>query len=236
VAADEVDAWAAKWRTNDFAAAAEAATELHAQIEANREAYVAVTGEEDWRLARTNAANLRDGYLFATHYMRGDFGTGNATYREPGMVRNMEELAAGLDADERLLMLGHNLHCAKRLPAAGARTVIESPAVGTHLARSETWGPQYLMLAQVYERGQHRVLGSTGIATRDFDSSSTSLAGSLEALADAPALLVGTETAALPLDGLMDLQPFGTSSYPMVPDRQFDALLWVREVGATEAR
>lgn len=231
-----VEAWAATWNSRDYAEAAAQTDLLVARIEEQRDAWVAATDEESWLAARTNAANLRDGLLFIDRYMRGDFGGGNADFREPGMIRNVEDFAAALEGEERLLLIGHNLHCTKSTPASGASSISQSPALGTHLAMSETWGPQYFMLAQLYQRGRHNVLGRTGIEAMAFDSGSASLAGALEPLTDAPALLIGTNAATPRMDDFHNLKAFGTTSYQLVPAAQFDGILWVREVSETELR
>ena len=237
VAPEEVADWIARWdyRRVPFREAAVAVEELLAQLDANRDAYVAIAGEPSWNAARIDAGNLRDGFNFLQHYAKGDFGTGNATYREPGMIRNTEELASGLGEGERLLLISHNLHCARRMPASGSRSIDESPALGTHLARSETWGPQYAMIAQVYEHGQHNVAGAP-IELEDFDSIDESLAGSIETVTDAPALLIGTDSTLVPMDERIDLAPFGISRKMGVPADQYDAVLWVRDVSATDIR
>ena len=236
VAPDEVTEWISRWNARPFSAAADAAAQLLEQLDANRDAYVAATGEAAWSAARINAANLRDGFDFLEYYTQGDFSTGNAAYREPGMIRNVEAFAAALPEGERMLLISHNLHCAKNLPAQGARTVSESPAVGTYLARSETWGPQYFLLAQLYEHGQHRSLRQEGLVTGDFDSADGTLPDALQTRSNAPALLIGTDATEPPMDDRWNVAPFGTNVRYVVPAEQFDALLWVREVAATTAR
>lgn len=237
VASDEVATWQAdlNYRRVRFAQAAASAERLRRQIEDNHDVYVAATDEETWRAARMDAANLRDGMDFLRYYAAGDFATGNSRFREPGMIRNATELAAGLGEGERLLLLGHNGHCARLQPAQGAATVEESPALGTALAQSETWGPQFVVIAQLYERGQHHLAGNP-IVLADFDTSDRSLPAALGLATDAPALLVGTDATAPDMSKLWDTAPFGRGRLKEVPAEQYDAVLWVREVTATELR
>lgn len=227
--------WNAEIRNAPYADAASSTERLLEAIDENREPWVAATDEVTWKTARANALNLIDGFKFLEYYAQGNFGRGNALYREPGMIRNVGALASNLAEGERLLLIGHNLHCSKKTPASGANTIEESPALGTAIARSQEWGHKYLVLAQIYHRGEH-ILLSARLEKSEFQSSESSVAGMLAKITDAPALLIGTDATEPPMHQQIDLAPFGVSSYPLVPAEQFDAFLWLDEVSATTPR
>lgn len=233
---EAVETWTSGWEVRDFGDAAAHAELFLSELEQKRDAWIAATDEESWHAAWTNASNIHDGFRFLEEYARGQFGRGNSRYREPGMIRNAETLAARLGEGERLLLVGHNFHCARSMPASGAGSITESPALGTHLARSETWGSQYLVLGQLYLRGAHNSLTTAGIAASPFDSGASSLAGLLAESTEAPALLIGTDATEPRMDVSQDVRPFGTHSAMLVPREQFDGFLWVREVEPTELR
>src|SRR5690606_13221983 len=227
--------WNAEIRNAPYADAASSTERLLEAIDENREPWVAATDEVTWKTARANALNLIDGFKFLEYYAQGNFGRGNALYREPGMIRNVGALASNLAEGERLLLIGHNLHCSKKTPASGANTIEESPALGTAIARSQEWGHKYLVLAQIYHRGEHIRL-SARLEKSECQSSESSVAGMRAKITDAPALLIGTDATEPPMHQQIDLAPFGASGYPLIPAEQFDALPWLDDVSATTPR
>ncbi len=219
-------------RSGTYAERAAAAGALHARIVDNEAAYVAATDQDRWRDARRDAKNLEDGCNFLIHYQAGDFGTGNALYREPGLIRNMEEIAALTPPEQRVFMISHNFHCAKSMPASGAATIEESPALGTHLAMSDTWGPVYAVVGQHYRGGAH--LTFQGEDT--FESGSLTLDYQVGDMTQAPALMVATSSTWMDFTKSWKVMANGQSGGSILPDDQYDVLLWLREVTASTPR
>ncbi|NUP12068.1 MAG: hypothetical protein HOW73_38980 [Polyangiaceae bacterium] len=232
VAPSEVETLMTSLTTGTLQERATAAGELATQIEAEEAEYTAATDEARWRAARRDARNLQDGYNFLFYYQAGDYGTGNAGYREPGMIRNMEEIAASTPAEERVLMISHDFHCAKAVPAGGAANIEESPAVGTHLAMSETWGPQYAVIGQHYMEGTH--LTFTG--EDDFSAFASGLETAIGNATNEPAIIVGMGSTWLDFDKNWPVLANGQNAGLINPSEQYDAVLWLREATPTTPR
>lgn len=238
-APEEHDAWAAALvgltAQADFEVAANAADDLILELESNQDAYIAATDEASMTAALINAENLRDGYRFLAYYFAGDFWTGNATFREPGMIRNLERLRATLPEDEPLVVIAHNAHCAQSLTIGTTVDGDPSPAFGTHLATK--LGDGYATVAQLYMEGDHLTLAQGSISAQPFAASSASLEAAIGETVSADALLVGTwndgvTTPLVPLDQEWLIQ----GPYEQVPAAQHDVLLWLRSVTASTLR
>lgn len=227
----ELDTWRAALRGSDWAAMGASAQALHDQLEERRAGYVASSSEEDWARARRDALNLRDGFLFIDYYARGDFGTGNATHREPGMVRNIEDLLTRT-GDAPVLLIAHNLHCAKDtiigVDAAGE----DAPSFGTHLARS-AWAEDYLVIAKLFGTGERLLPQGRSLVVSPFEPQPESPEGQLSTYTDAPALLISTGSDTLPFD---DTLPSTLRGRRYVPRVQYDAFLFVRDATAVTLR
>lgn len=232
VAPDDADDWMTRLKSGTLDERATAAGELRADLDASEDAYVAATDETRWRAARRDAGNLEDGYRFLVYYQAGDFGSGNALHREPGMVRNMEEILATTPTEQRVLMISHNFHCARDRPAAGATSVEESPTVGSHLARSATWGPGFGVIAQLYQQGTH--LAFTGGAEPFAATKGIELAIGEATLA--PAITVATTSTWIDFDRSWAVLGNGSPAGLINPSEQFDGVIWLREASATTMR
>jgi erythromycin esterase-like protein len=228
----DVDAIMTELKTGADEERAAAAGELHARIVRNEAAYVAATDETRWKAARRDAKNLEDGYRFLFHYEQGDFGTGNALYREPGLIRNMEQIAADTPSDQRVVMISHDFHCAKKMPASGAETIDESPTVGTHLALSPTWGPGYFVVGQHYHHGEHLTFSGTA----DFEAGTTMLESEIANTTESQALLVSTASTWINFKKNWPVMANGVFAGAIVPSKQYDALIWLRETTAATPR
>ncbi len=229
---NELSSWTTSLTTSDWPAGASAAAALHTQVEDKKGAYVSATDAETWKLARRNAANLRDGFRFIELYTQGNFWVGNATYREPGMIRNVEELLADLPEGQRLLLIAHNRHCGRSESAGTTASGQDSPALGTHLATSAKWGGErYLVIGQMYERGARRVPQT--LVTESFQAAPGTHEAFIGSITSANGLLVGGGAGFGDLDKQKPMfqWPGGT-----VPEQQFDAMIWLREVQATQIR
>jgi erythromycin esterase-like protein len=228
----EVDALMSTVKTGTTQERADAAAALHQRIVMNESAYVAATDVARWKAARRDARNLEDGYRFLFYYSQGDFGTGNALYREPGLIRNMEEIAADTPAAQGVIMISHDFHCARAMPASGAATIEESPALGTHLAMSPTWGPSYFVVGQHYHHGQH--LTFQGVD--DFQAGSLTLETNIASTWPGQALMVSTASTWIDFEKSWKVMANGVNAGSIVPADQYDALLWLRETTASVPR
>ena len=231
VAPAERDAWAAMFPVPDgvgdfdWFAAGDAAAALLEQLEASADAYVAATDAASYDDALVDAAALRDGYYFRAYYTMGEFFVGNATFREPSMAVNVEHLLATLPADELLVIVGHNRHCARDWIAGYDVDDAPTPALGTYLAQA--YADDYGVLAQAYAGGSYTRLSEGAFVTEPFETPTPLLEASIAESTDADALLV----SALP-EGSWEL--FQQSE--IVVAEQFDQLLWLREVEGTSLR
>jgi erythromycin esterase len=212
----------------DWAAAGQAAADLHAEIEANESAWVAATDEASWRGARRNAANLRDGYLFLDYYFAGNFITGDATFREPGMIRNAEEIQA--ESSTPVLFIAHDLHCARDYIMGQTEQGADSPAMGTSLAQAH--GADYFVLGQLYFSGSFLNRTQSGFQAQQLVVGANTLEAAIAPLTMAPAIAVGGATSFLDL-----AQPWPMwNQSTMVPRDEYDGILWIREVTPTTLR
>ncbi|NOZ00897.1 MAG: erythromycin esterase family protein [Deltaproteobacteria bacterium] len=228
----EVATWDSALKSSNSQSAAQSAAQLLDQLRSRRDAYVAASDEPAWLRAETNAANLSDGLNFLTLLFAGKFLTGNATYREPGMIRNVESELARLEPGTGLLVISHNWHCARSVSAGIPEGGGFSPALGTYLAAS-AWGSRYLVIGQIYEAGEHLGKTTFGLGTSSFEAPADSLEVALGQATTADALLVGTDSAIVSFASAWPLYGHPT---PVVPREQFDALVYVRQVAATTPR
>ena len=208
----------------DYRAAGDAAEELNAYFLANETAFVDATSEEAFEAALFDARNLRDGYWFLEYYFANEFYVGDATYREPGMVRNIETLRE--QTGEKMIILAHNTHCLRNR-AIGVDVNGQSvPAFGTALAT--THGEAYGVIGQLYLGGVESV---PGWATQPYLTRNDSLEQAFTSLTDADVHLVSTSTARIDLE-----RSWIFTGLEEVPADQIDALLWIRSVTATSVR
>lgn len=233
VAPTQYDAWAAAFVTFededmgavDWLAAGDAAAVLLAQIEDRADQYIAATDELRYEHALVDAANLRDGYYFIHHYRNGNYPAGNATFRETGMVRNAEWLRARTPADQPILLIGHNRHCARDWIVGANLDGVDVPAVGTHLA--DAYDADYQVIAQSYAGGTYTDRVDGVFETVPFDVPPTMLEAVIANATQADALLIGT-------------MPTGSwqlwQQSEIVVAEQFDMMVWLRLVMATTMR
>ena len=230
VAPDEVVMWRSGLEGSDYDMVAAQAEALHAQLGANELEYVAATDREAWERARRDALNIRDGAKFISLYFDGRFSVGNATYREPGMVRNIEDLLARTPETTPVLLVAHNRHCARDLIVGADESGASTPSFGTHLARSATWGDRYFVLGQRYSSGFHRTADAD---SEPFPLVPETVEAAIESTTEADGMLLSVETTRID----MSLSYRDTQGYPgYVPAAQYDGVLWLRTVTATTMR
>ncbi|MEM9192112.1 MAG: erythromycin esterase family protein [Myxococcota bacterium] len=162
-------------RLSDDADALNAVIELRELLTARRDEHIALAGLEATEDAETDAANLYDGLQFIAYFRAGDFNTGNATHREPGMTRNVMATLARRPGG--LLLTSHNQHCGRDIDIGQAADGTMTPSLGRSIALSE-YGTEFLVLHQLYASGAE-VLPSAGFPTRAFQAPPTSLEATL---------------------------------------------------------
>ncbi len=233
VAPSEVATWSSQLPQSgsgatDWEGAGQAALDLAEQLTANKDAYVAQSDEQQWNDAMTDTMNLHDGYLFLSYYYDNDFWTGDATHREPGMIRNVTNLRAQLPSDEMLVLTSHNGHCTRDRNIGTTAGGQPSPALGTHLATE--MGSQYKTIGQLYMQGTENTINQ---GQRNFSSAPNALETAFGNAGVGDALLVGT----YPNDDGETLIPFDqsyqTNWAPIHPGNELDFVLWLRQVTAT---
>ena len=224
--------WVAQLSTGSYQTRAAAAGELVAQIVDDESAYTAASDAETYRKGRRDARNLEDGFEFLVYYSQGDFGTGNAKYREPGLIRNMEEILANTPDGERVMMVSHDIHCAKHMPASGTDHIDVSPALGTHLAQSTTWGPLYSVIGQLYQEGTD----TTFEGPVSFVTAPNGIEKAIGKATAADALLVSTTSTLVDFHKSWGWFANGQHAGTVNPFEQFDGIIWLRHVTPTTLR
>jgi len=231
VAPAELMNWTTRLSAGNPDAAASDADALIAQLDANRDAYVATTGEGLFTRARRDAENLRDGFRFLSLRDAGDFATGNGTYREGGMHRNVLVMLDGLAADESLLLVGHNNHCAKDWTIGTDETGAPAPSLGARLVGD--LGASYTAIAQAYGNGERNVFDVSGVRPEPFEAGASTLSAAVALGFLEEQLTVSTATSTVDLT-----VPYPTvfEASPRVPADQYDGLVFVLEVSAATPR
>ncbi len=209
------------------------ASNAYDQLQTERARYVEALGSAAVERAERDALNLRDGQSFLAAFFAGEFETANATYREPGMVRNANAMLTSAAPEDKVLLIGHNFHCSKDLIIGNDAQGQPTPAMGTALTAQLDAG--YATIGQFYREGSYLARGQQGYAVRPYPGFS---AGSFERqLFDAFAaevVLSPTEDSSL-----IDMQGRYTTSWDLlsfVPANSFDAVLGIRSVTATTLR
>lgn len=209
----------------DWLAAGDFADELLALLEDNAADYIAATDEQRHADAMVDAADLADGYRFLHWYRQDNFNVGNATYREPGMIRNVERMRAELPEDELLILVSHNRHCAREWIIGTDEQGQDSPALGNHL--DKVFGDDYLLIAQAYEQGSYTRRTDGEFETVAFSANPAYLESVIGGATEEDVLLIDD----LP-GGIWEMW----SQSPLDVSANFDALLWIRDVVGTTIR
>jgi erythromycin esterase-like protein len=199
-------------------AAAQHVAGLVTDLESKQAAYTASTDASSWELAHEDALNLRDGYLFLTVYFQGDFVSGDAKYREPGLARNLRRFAE--NATAAIVVYAHNAHCAK----GGA--IGTSATVGTIVASDAELGPRYFVIAQGYAEGSQTIFANRTFGTTTV---ANSFGAGLGMVDPSDAFLLGTNSTDFP----MTRGWAGLAGGAFVPASDFDVLAFVRHVTPT---
>lgn len=234
VAPDEVETWRSALFGSDFQAVGESAEALYEQLGAREAEYVAASDRPSWERARRDALNLRDGAWFSHYYYMDQFRIGNATYREPGMLRNLEDLLARTPESERVMLIAHNNHCSRDMIIGTDTSGAATPSIGTQLARSDEWGERYLVVAQLYANGSFLIAGSFGYEPYAFEAGAGTLEREIEALTSSDALLIDVDTTRIDMSATYARNVFVNPRY--TPAEEHDVLLWVREITPTTLR
>src|SRR5690606_6312419 len=92
VAPDEVETWRSALASSAFQAVGEQWGALYEQLGAREADYVVASDRACWARGRRDVLDLRGGVRFLRYSFITRFGAGNARYREPGMLRNIEDV------------------------------------------------------------------------------------------------------------------------------------------------
>ena len=222
---DEAPNWETRLTQGSYADKAAAAAELVAELDANQDVYLAASSSAQWQRAKRDALNLEDGLNFLVFYTDNDFATGNATYREPGLLRNLEAVIAA--STNRVLLVAHAQHCAKDYVIGQKEDLSDSPSVGTAFATAHPG--TYSVIAQLYAEGSERQLNQAAPAEFTADGIERSLAE----IAPGDQYAIATSSTAYDFT-----QPdyFRIWEDEEVPARQFDGLIWLRRVTPSHKR
>lgn len=208
---------------------ADSADELAAQILDRRAAHVAATSEDAVRRLERDLVNLADGQRFLARFYDGDFEGGNATYREPGMTRNMLDLLRRRGDAGPIVMLAHNGHCHRTIDIGIDLSGAPTPSVGASLAT--TLGDGYRTIFQFYEGGRELAPTANGFVPRDYFHSAAALAGVIFAASDAESFFLPSDTDVVDFTGT-----FSYRGEPIVPTEAFDGVHAIRNVTAVTLR
>lgn len=234
VAPDEVETWRSALASSDFQAVGDNAEALYEQLGAREADYVVASDRASWERARRDVLNLRDGARFLHYYYMNQFGAGNARYREPGMLRNIEDLLARTSESERVMLIAHNDHCSRDMTIGTDTSGVAAPSFGTQLAQSAEWGDRYLVVAQLYASGSFMNAGVSGYAPYTFEAGEGTLESAIGELVSSDALLLDVDTTRIDMSAAY---PRNIYMFPQfTPADEHDALLWLREVTPTTLR
>jgi erythromycin esterase-like protein len=187
--------------------------------ESRRARYEAATNAARTDRARSDAENLRDGYGFLSHYLAGDFQSGSREYREPGMERNLVDLAER--AEGPLLLIAHAGHCSRTSSIGGV------PVLGARIDAREDLSARYRVIAQTYASGEQLQLSSSRLEVVPISRSS--LAPALAAISEEDAFLVSASSDRFDSSGIYGGE-YGSVYEPAI---SFDAIVFLRNVTAS---
>ncbi|MEQ9497269.1 MAG: erythromycin esterase family protein [Deltaproteobacteria bacterium] len=208
---------------------ADSADELATEIADRRAAHVAATSEDAVRRLERDLVNLADGQRFLARFYDGDFEGGNATYREPGMTRNMLDLLQRRGDAGPIVMLAHNGHCHRTIDIGIDLSGEPTPSVGASLATA--LGDDYRTIFQFYEGGRELAPTANGFVARDYFHSAAALAGVIFAASDANAFFLPSDTDLVDFSGR-----FTYRGEPIIPTEAFDGVHAIRSVTAVTLR
>ncbi len=202
---------------------AEAADDLANEIADRRAKYVAATSEAEVQRLERDLTNLADGQRFLDRFYDGDFEGGNATYREPGMTRNMLDLLARRGDAGPIVMLAHNGHCHRTIDIGIDLSGDPTPSVGASLATA--LGDDYRTIFQFYEAGRELLPTANGFVPGDHYVSPAGFEAALFAASDADAFFLSTDT-----DRVDVAATYSYRGQPLVPAEAFDGVHAIRTV------
>jgi len=183
-----------------------------------REGYIASTDAGSTDLAYADLLDLRDGYRFLVYYAMGDFSTGDAMHREPGLERNLLRAAEG---GETVMVMAHNAHCAH-----GTR-IGSAPSLGTRVSSVLT--SRYVVIGQSYGHGVQREADRAGVFGEVPVGTSGTWAASLAAASELPQFIMLPSQPGY----AGDAEYYGEYGDRLIPTRDFDAIVFLSEATAS---
>lgn len=191
--APSLSAWEARFLGADLLDAAAAADAAMTWLESERQALVAASSEQTVARAVRDARNLAAGYRFNTIY-ESDFKGADALYREPGLARNLVDLAE--HTENLIVVAAHDAHCAAGGVFAGPAGT--SPSMGALVSR--TLGDNYAAIGVFVGRGSFAYRNGFAWSTFAFVPRAGRLEENLDAMdaASDDAFIVETSLPLLP--------------------------------------
>jgi erythromycin esterase-like protein len=129
--------------------------DLIAYAENEVDAIISIMGEREYRLLFRDLRSLRDGLIFLDAFKKAPSPEWVPALREreKTIFRQMDELLEDLNEDDKIILLGHNMHLSKDYRKVWSQSASMWPSIGTYLV-SRLPGKVY-SIWMLYDYGRH---------------------------------------------------------------------------------
>ncbi len=116
---------------------------------------ISITGKRDYTLLTRDLQSLQDGLIFLNAFKRvpcPEWGPA-LREREKNIFRQMDELLEDLSGDDKIILIGHNMHLSKDYSKSWLRSAPMWPSIGTHMVRR--FPGKIYSIWMLYDYGRH---------------------------------------------------------------------------------
>jgi erythromycin esterase-like protein len=124
-------------------------------VEYEGDAITSIIGEREYTLLTRDLRSLRDGLIFLDAFKKApspEWGPA-LREREKTIFRQMDELLEDLNDDDKIILIGHNMHLSKDYSKVWIRSASMWPSIGTHM-EGRLPGKVY-SIWMLYDYGRH---------------------------------------------------------------------------------
>jgi hypothetical protein len=128
---------------------------LISYVDNDGDAITSIIGKREYKLLTRDLRSLRDGLIFLDAFKKAPSPEwGHALReREKTIFRQMDELLEDLNEDDKIILIGHNMHLSKDYRKVWIRSASMYPSIGTHMVRRLP-GEVY-SIWMLYDYGRH---------------------------------------------------------------------------------
>jgi erythromycin esterase-like protein len=124
-------------------------------VDNSADTITSIIGNREYMFLTRDLQSLQDGLIFLDAFKKAPSPEWEPALREreKNIFRQMDELLEGLSEDDKIILIGHNMHLSKDYRKAWLRSVPMWPSIGTHMVRR--FPGKIYSIWMLYDYGRH---------------------------------------------------------------------------------